>query len=457
MVGSRPKIIAATLRLDAGLSELAEQFDAAGISRLAEVPTDADRLRDVLAMVLDRLNELGRLSDTLSAFVYAFFSTDSYNTTAAREMSKLELLGVRRQKLDVRLRAGSAAWRRGSTSGSPRIRCWPSISFFCQRRSPQPLPDERRARSAGRRIVCRRRRCLWQAARKRHQSAQGAAGAGRHRPSDCRSPRSAILFSIPTRRCASGPIGPNRPVGVDSHDGGRLPERRQRDTAYAGPAARLAERAGLALDDNRIDRPTLDAIAGRDPRVVSGVSPLPAGQGRRSWGSSELRWWDLFARSAARSGASPGREAREFIVEKFGTFSHEMGQYARTASTRRWIDAEPRNGKRGGAFCMSVEGVEESRILANFDGSFDQVSTLAHELGHGYHNHCQRGCRICCRGAPSTLGRDGQHLLRNADGRSHPGRIVPASNWRFWKPQSSGATQVCLDISSRFHIRVGRF
>ena len=43
---------------------------------------------------------------------------------------------------------------------------------------------------------------------------------------------------------------------------------------------------------------------------------------------------------------------------------------------------------------MVVEGVEESRILANFDGSFDQVSTLAHELGHAYHNHCQRGLAV---------------------------------------------------------------
>ena len=49
---------------------------------------------------------------------------------------------------------------------------------------------------------------------------------------------------------------------------------------------------------------------------------------------------------------------------------------------------------------MSVEGVEESRILANFDGSFDQVSTLAHELGHAYHNHCQRGLPSLFAGLP---------------------------------------------------------
>ena len=60
------------------------------------------------------------------------------------------------------------------------------------------------------------------------------------------------------------------------------------------------------------------------------------------------------------------------------------------------------DGKRGGAFCMPVVGVEESRILANFDGSYEQLGTLAHELGHGYHNHCQTGLEPLRRGAPST-------------------------------------------------------
>ena len=47
-----------------------------------------------------------------------------------------------------------------------------------------------------------------------------------------------------------------------------------------------------------------------------------------------------------------------------------------------------REGKRGGGFCMGVQGVQESRILVNFDGSQDQISTIAHELGHAFHNEC---------------------------------------------------------------------
>jgi len=81
-------------------------------------------------------------------------------------------------------------------------------------------------------------------------------------------------------------------------------------------------------------------------------------------------------------------EARDFILDNFGKFSPDLSVFAQRAFDHRWIDAEQRDGKRGGGFCMEVQGVKESRILVNFDGSFDQVSTMAHELGHGFHNEC---------------------------------------------------------------------
>ena len=142
--------------------------------------------------------------------------------------------------------------------------------------------------------------------------------------------------------------------------------------------------------------------------------------------------------------------ARKFIVEKFSTFSRELGEFAATAFDRRWIDAEPRDGKRGGAYCMPIPGREESRILANFDGSFEQVSTLAHELGHGYHNHCQRGLEMLRRGSPSTLAETAsifcETLVAEAAIRDAP----PAEKLMILEAQLAGATQVCLDISSRF-------
>jgi oligoendopeptidase F len=96
-------------------------------------------------------------------------------------------------------------------------------------------------------------------------------------------------------------------------------------------------------------------------------------------------------------------EAQSFIAEHFGSFSDRLAAYAQRAFDSRWIDAKPRDGKRGGAFCMRIPAVEESRIFCNYDGSLDQVLTLAHELGHGYHNECQAGLEPLQRRTPMTL------------------------------------------------------
>src|SRR5690606_6853320 len=142
--------------------------------------------------------------------------------------------------------------------------------------------------------------------------------------------------------------------------------------------------------------------------------------------------------------------ARDFIAEKFGQFTPELGQFAATAFDQRWIDGEPRDGKRGGAYCMEVLGTEESRILANFDGSFDQVSTLAHELGHAYHNHCQRGLEPLRRGAPSTLAETASIFCETLVAEAALQDASPGEQLMILEAQLSGATQVCLDISSRF-------
>ena len=63
-----------------------------------------------------------------------------------------------------------------------------------------------------------------------------------------------------------------------------------------------------------------------------------------------------------------------------------MAEIIERAYEEEWIDFFPRNGKVGGAFCASLDAKKQFRVLTNFDGSFSDVVTLAHELGHGYHD-----------------------------------------------------------------------
>ena len=98
-----------------------------------------------------------------------------------------------------------------------------------------------------------------------------------------------------------------------------------------------------------------------------------------------LHFYEMFAPMGDVDVQFSYKEASDYIVANFRTFSDALADYAAHAFDNRWIDAEPREGKRGGAFCENLHTIGESRILANFDGSFSNMTTLAHELGHGYH------------------------------------------------------------------------
>ncbi|MFW6287825.1 MAG: M3 family metallopeptidase, partial [bacterium] len=116
-----------------------------------------------------------------------------------------------------------------------------------------------------------------------------------------------------------------------------------------------------------------------------------------------LPFYDVFAPVAEVDMNFTYSEARDFIVENFRSFSDSMADYAANAFEKKWIDAEPREGKRGGAFCSNIHPIGESRILANFTGSYNDVSTLAHELGHGYHGYCLKDASILNSDYPMPL------------------------------------------------------
>ena len=103
-----------------------------------------------------------------------------------------------------------------------------------------------------------------------------------------------------------------------------------------------------------------------------------------------LPWYDLFAPMGASSTKFTAESARDFLVQLFREFNPEEADMIAEAFDNAWIDFYPRDGKSGGAFCAGVECLGESRILTNFCGTFSDVVTLAHELGHAYHNLCIR-------------------------------------------------------------------
>ncbi len=160
-----------------------------------------------------------------------------------------------------------------------------------------------------------------------------------------------------------------------------------------GEHATLAERRGWdeildqALFQNHIDRKTLDAMLGASRDAFPDIRRYLKAKAK-ALGLEQLAWYDLTAPLSSNDKVWLWDEAVAFVNDQFGSYSPRMRELAERAVQENWIDAEPRPGKVGGAFCMPVRA-DESRILANYTPAFDGVSTLAHELGHAYHNLCQ--------------------------------------------------------------------
>ena len=99
-----------------------------------------------------------------------------------------------------------------------------------------------------------------------------------------------------------------------------------------------------------------------------------------------LPWYDLFAPMGSCDRTFTIGEAKEYLVNIFRDFDCDLYKMVERAFDEEWIDFYPREGKVGGAFCANLDGLGESRVLTNFDGALTDVVTLAHELGHAFHN-----------------------------------------------------------------------
>lgn len=144
----------------------------------------------------------------------------------------------------------------------------------------------------------------------------------------------------------------------------------------------------MTLTDSRMDKATLDAMFGaiidarpHFRRYLKKKASLLGHDG-------SLPYYDLYAPMGHFDFHFTYKEARDFIVETFSEFSSNLGNFAIKAFDNGWIDMEPRDGKSRGSYCCNIHALKESRIAINFTGTFYDITTLAHELGHGFHYEC---------------------------------------------------------------------
>ena len=179
-----------------------------------------------------------------------------------------------------------------------------------------------------------------------------------------------------------------------------------------------------------------------------------------------LAFYDLFApmalsdESVSSSGLSRQSllsktwtfdEARDYIIERYSSFSGQMGDFAKKAFAENWIDAEVRAGKVGGAYDEDFALGHQSRIMTNFTGAFSDIITLAHELGHAYHFSCMKGKPAAFFSYPMTLAETASTFAETIVKQDMISKCSDAEKIQILDLDLQDVSQVLVDILCRFY------
>ena len=350
--------------------------------------TKAKELAPLIGKAIDQINKIQSLSSTITPFIYSYVTTDSHDKLAMKTLSEFEQASLPMNQLMTRFSAWLGTIAPKLDKAIEHNKPAAAHAFMLREAAEQSqylMSDAEEALAA-------------------EMSLSGGNAFGKLQGTV--TSQLSVDFELdgktqklPMPALINLRSHPDEAVRHRAYDAENQAWETVKETLAAcmngvkGEANTLNKKRGrkdaihASLDAARMDRKTLDAMLA----AMKDSFPMFRryfNAKAKKLGKEKLAWWDLYAPMGKTDKVYSYEEARDFILENFGKFSPDLAAFAKRAFDSNWIDAEQREGKRGGAFCMEVQNVKESRILANFDGSFDQVSTLAHELGHAFHNEC---------------------------------------------------------------------
>ena len=213
---------------------------------------------------------------------------------------------------------------------------------------------------------------------------------------------------------------------------------------YESPLART-------LKHSHMKQETLDAMFGAIDEYLPKFWQYLKAKAKALGHENGLPWYDLAAPMGASTAKFTPETTRDYLVNQFRSFDDELADMVEKAFNEAWIDFYPRDGKTGGAFCAGVECLEESRVLTNFDGMFTDVVTLAHELGHAFHNQCINGHRPLNRDYSMPVAETASTFNECVVMASAiAGASDKAEKLALIESQLHDVTQIICDIYSRF-------
>jgi oligoendopeptidase F len=438
----------------ADVERTAAIFDRRGIRAIDPRPATAADGR-AADESMDALNELGALLERLDSYVYATVSTDSRDEQAQSVFAQVLAIQARLKPLVARLADWVSALHSGS--GGPQ-----SLAAYSTAAAQHAGP------------------LLRLAARAAHQMTESEEGlyaelatvastSWENLQSDVTSqlsvevdlPTGIVRLPMPAVRGLANDVDPAVRQAAYDAEMVAWPQVAvpcaAAINAIKGEATIVNRRRkwdhplDASLFANAISRPTFDAMQsavsnalGDFRRWMRSKAALHGGDLGRA-----LRWSDLVAPSPIAPARLSWDEGVAAVHDAFAEYSAQLGGLLTRALDERWIDAGPRDGKTGGAFCMPFIG-PRSLVLLNWSGSADSAQTLAHELGHAYHNTTLAERTYLQRRLPMALAETASIFCETLVVESALQRLDGAGRLAVLDVDLAGSNQVVVDIHSRF-------
>lgn len=453
-IDSKPFTDAFT-RLNDDIDALVKYMAAQGIERHARGPGEPEDNANILRSLLEQLEVVWRVYGTLSAYLNGYISTDSFNTQAMKKKSELEILSVRLQEIEIRFRG----WMESTIQTEDRLETVTMEDQYLKDHAfflSENLEQARFQMSQREEILAAE---LSLSGANAWSKLMGTVTSQLTVPFEVEGKLEDLPMTVLRNIRRSDPDEAVRRLAFEAEIKAWESVREPLAACLngvKGAVNTLNRRRGRkdsihsALDQARISRETLHAMLTVMQESFPNFRTYFKSKAKRL-GKDALAFWDIFVGMGEVDRRFTFDQARDFIHGQLNNFSPRLADFTTRAIDAGWVDAEPRKGKRGGAFCMKIPMLEESRILMNFDGSLDELFTLAHELGHAFHNDCHKGLTMAQRQTPMTLAETAsifnetlitEAALASADN--------PQERLMILESDLAGAAQVVVDIYSRY-------
>jgi len=423
---------------------------AADFERHCATPPGAGAFRTWLLEALRLSNTAGALGETLGAFAYTSYSVNTRDTTAMNELNAVEEMALALRRADVAFKnvlAANSQEAKALAASDPAISIYAFFieeELFLQSRQMTPELEDLAAdlnRSGGdawsrlQESVSSITGAIWdEATGERKTIVQLRALAF---DQDRAVRQKAFKKELEAWKTVETPIAAalNGVKGCTVS----LNKRRGWDGAL-----------DKSIEQSRISKKTLDSL------ILAMEESLPAWRRylkakARLLGIPACGFYDLFAPVGGASRAYSWNETRDVVVDTFSAFSSDMGDFAAKAFREGWIDAEPRDGKVGGAYCIDFPRSGVTRVMCNYEGSISSLSTVAHELGHAYHAWVLKNEPYALTHYPMTLAETASIFAETVVFEDALKKVAGKERLALLENHLQDGAQILVDILSRFH------